>query len=161
MSKNNLVIDKEKKEIQMSRVFDAPAELLWKAHTDPKLITQWWGPRKYETIVETMDVRVGGTWRFINRGEDGQDHAFYGEYKALQEPVSITWTFNYEPIGPGHEITETMQFEELEPGKTQIKTVSRFNSIEDLEGMVQSGMEEGAVETWDRLSELAQSMHAA
>ncbi len=159
MSKNNLKIDKEKKVTTMERVFDAPRELLWKAHTDPELVPQWWGPRKYITIVEEMDVMEGGKWRFINRPKDEkggeEDYAFYGVYKDLKEPEYITWTFNYEPIGLGHEITETVRFEDLGDGKTKLTTVSHYNSIEDLEGMVQSGMEEGATETWDRLEELA------
>lgn len=158
MSKNNLQIDREKNITTMERVFDAPREILWKAHTDPALISQWWGPRDYETIVEKMDVREGGEWRYIHKGEDenGQpaEYTFYGVYKEIKEAESITWTFNFEPIDPGHEVTETVYFEKLEGGRTKLRTVSHYNIIEDLEGMVQSGMEEGATESWDRLEEL-------
>lgn len=160
MSKNNLVIDKENKVTTMERVFNAPLAMLWKAHVDPELIPQWWGPRETKTVVEKMDVRDGGEWRYVQKGpdENGQDaeYAFYGMYKEVKEHESITWTFNFEPIGPGHEITETVYFKDLGDGKTKIRTVSHYNTIEDLEGMVQSGMEDGAVQTWDRLEELAQ-----
>lgn len=162
MSKNNLHIDKEKKITTMERVFDAPRELLWKAHTDPKLIPQWWGPRDTEAVVEKMEVREGGEWRYIHKGKDekGQpaEYAFYGVYKEIKEPESITWTFNFEPIGPGHEITETIYFDDLGDGKTKLRAVSHYLSIEDLDGMVQSGMEDGATQTWDRLEELAKTL---
>lgn len=158
MSKNNLSIDKENKVTTMERVFDAPRELLWKAHTDPELMKQWWGPREYETVIEKMDCREGGEWRMIHKGKDEKgepaDYAFYGEYKEIKEPEFMTWTFNFEPIGPGHTITETVTFEELPDGKTKVSTVSHYLSIEDLEGMVQSGMEDGATQSWDRLEEL-------
>lgn len=162
MSKNNVQIDKENKVTTMERVFDAPRELLWKAHTDPTLIPQWWGPKNTETVVEKMEVREGGEWRYLHKGPDekGQpaEYAFYGVYKEIKEPESITWTFNFEPIGPGHEITETVYFEDLGDGKTKLRTVSHYLSLEDLEGMIQSGMEDGATETWDRLEELAKTL---
>lgn len=158
MSKNNLVVNREKLETEMSRVFDAPRELVWKVNVDPKLIPQWWGPKNTVTIVEEMDVRPGGKWRYVHEGENGEKYAFYGEYKDLKEPEFITWTFNFEPIGPGHEITETVRFEVLADGKTRVHTTSHYKSIEDLDGMVQSGMEGGATETWDRLEELVGSM---
>jgi uncharacterized protein YndB with AHSA1/START domain len=162
MGKNNVQIDKENKMTIMERVFDAPLEMLWKAHVDPTLIPQWWGPRDTQTVVAEMDVREGGKWRYVHKGpdENGQiaEYAFYGEYKEIKEHESITWTFNFEPIGPGHEITETIFFEKIEDGKTKLRTVSHYNTIEDLDGMVQSGMEEGATQTWDRLEELAATL---
>jgi uncharacterized protein YndB with AHSA1/START domain len=162
MSKNNLQVDKEKKITTMERIFDAPRDLIWKAHTDPKLISEWWGPRATQTIIEKMEVKDGGEWRFVHKskndkGED-EEYAFYGVFKEIKEPESITWTFNFEPIGPGHEITETIYFEEVGDGKTKLKTISHYKSLEDLEGMVQSGMEDGATESWDRLEELAKKI---
>lgn len=146
----------------MERVFDAPRELLWKAHTDKELMAKWWGPRAYEVDVEQYDAKPGGTWRITHKGKDeqGQDavYAFYGGFLEVNEPESITWTFNFEPIGPGHEITETVTFTDLGDGRTKLSTISHYKSLEDLEGMLQSGMESGANETWDRLEELATSM---
>ena len=155
-------VNKEKLESTMERVFDAPRELLWKAHTDKDLMAKWWGPKAYEVIVEKYDFRKGGSWRISHKGKDekGEEatYAFYGDFLDIKEPESITWTFNFEPIGPGHEITETVSFEEIEPGKTKVTTISHYKSIEDLEGMLQSGMEQGANETWDRLEDLVRSM---
>ena len=162
MSRNNLQIDKENKVTIMERVFSASRALLWKAHVDPELMKQWWGANGYETIIEKMDFREGGEWKMVHKGKDEQgndaEYVFYGEFKEIKEQESITWTFNFEPIGPGHEITETFYFEEVEDGKTKIRTVSHYKSDEDLEGMVQSGMEDGAVQTWDRLEELTAKM---
>ena len=146
----------------MEREFDAPRELLWKAHTDPTLMAKWWGPRAYEVLVEKYEAIPGGAWRITHKGKDekGEDatYSFYGDIVDVKEPESIIWTFNFEPIGPGHEITETITFTDLGNGKTKLSTVSHYKSLEDLEGMLQSGMESGANETWDRLEELAQSM---
>lgn len=105
-----------------------------------------------------MDVRVGGEWRFVSQ-KDGNEFAFHGVYKEIKEPEFITWTFNFEPM-PGHELIETITFEEIEGGKTKIKTMSQFNTLSDLEGMVSFGMEAGAAETWDRLNELVKKMQA-
>jgi uncharacterized protein YndB with AHSA1/START domain len=77
----------------------------------------------------------------------------------MKEPDFITWTFNFEPIGPGHEITETFTFTDLGDGKTKLRTVSHYKSLEDLEGMLESGMEEGAEQTWNRLERLVVSMN--
>ncbi len=158
MTKTTFGVNKEKLESTMERVFDAPRELLWKAHTKPELIEKWWGMEGVQTIVEEMDVRDGGKWRYVHKSKDenGQDveYAFYGEFIEIKEPEFITWTFNFEPIGPGHEITETVRFEDLGDGKTRLTTVSSYKSLEDLEGMLQSGMEDGAEAIWNRLSEL-------
>lgn len=142
-------------EIQMSRVFNAPRELVWKALTDPEAIPQWWGPRGVKTVVDRMDVRVGGAWRYIHVGDDGEN-AFRGEYKELTPPERIVYTFEWEPMA-GHVITETATLEDI-GGKTRITVVSRFQSKEDRDGMLASGMEQGAAETWDRLAELLATM---
>jgi uncharacterized protein YndB with AHSA1/START domain len=154
MADMDVTVDKEKLEIRMTREFDAPREKLWQAHTDAKALEQWWGPRKYQTRVETLELKVGGKWKMLNIA-DGEEHIFYGEFKELVEPDHITWTFIYEPY-PDAVLVETITFEELPGGRTRVSTHSTFPDIEALEGMVQSGMEEGARETWDRLAELVE-----
>lgn len=152
MSDLKLTVNKEKLESSMTKEFDAPREKVWQAHVDPKLIQQWWGPAKYKTIVAAYEPTVGGKWKMIHEA-DGEKHVFFGEFKEVVEPEKITWTFNYEPF-PNSEIVETIYFEELQGNKTRIKTVSHYPSIEALEGMVQSGMEGGANESWNRLAAL-------
>ena len=77
----------------MTRIFEAPRELVWKAHTDPNLIPKWWGPRNLTTKIVKMEVKVGGAWRFIHQDKDGKEYVFYGVYKEIKEPEQITWTF--------------------------------------------------------------------
>jgi uncharacterized protein YndB with AHSA1/START domain len=150
--KTTFTVNKEKLDSTMERVFDAPRDLLWKAHTDKELMAKWWGPRKYETAIETYEPHVGGKWKMVHKA-DGEEHVFFGEFKEIAEPSMLTWTFNYEPY-PNSTIVETVHFEELSKGKTKLRTVSHYTSIEALEGMIGSGMEDGATESWDRLEEL-------
>lgn len=139
------------REIVMTREFDAPRELVFKALVDPNLIPRWWGPRNTTTIVDEMDVRVGGAWRFIHRGDDGES-GFHGEYREIVPPERIVQTFEWEGL-PGHVSVDTLTLEEV-GGKTRMTASSTFENVEDRDGMLQSGMESGARETWDRLAEL-------
>lgn len=140
------------REIVMTRIFDAPRELVYKAHTDPALVPLWWGRRNYTTIVDRMDVRPGGAWRFVQHTPDGGEYAFNGVYREVVPPERIVQTFEFEGY-PGHIQVETIVFEDL-GGRTLLTSTARFDSLEDRDGMLQSGMEEGAVESWDQLEEL-------
>lgn len=137
----------------MSRVFDAPRELVWKVCTSAEYIPRWWGRRNSTTVVDKMDFRVGGEWRYVQHDPDGNEHPFSGIYKEIDPPEKLAYTFEYEPMA-GHISTDTIHFEELPDGRTKMISVTTFDNIEDLEGMLQSGMEDGATETWDRLEEL-------
>lgn len=143
-------------EISMSRTFGAPRELVFKAFTDPELIPRWWGQRATTTIVDKLDVRPGGEWRFIQRQDDGTEYGFRGEFIEIVPPERLVQTFEFEPM-PGHIVTDTATFEEHD-GKTTVTTMSRFNSKEDRDGMLQSGMESGAAESYDQLAELLATM---
>ncbi|RZN40306.1 MAG: hypothetical protein EFT35_03100 [Methanophagales archaeon ANME-1-THS] len=93
--------------------------------------------------------------------EEGQGNE-YGSTECIRRVKKtelISDTFNYEPIWPRRELRETLRLEELEGGKTKITSTSYYNTIEDLERMLQSGMEAGAIETFDRLDELLAKMH--
>jgi uncharacterized protein YndB with AHSA1/START domain len=157
MSKNNLTVDQEKLSYTMSRVFDAPREVVWKVCTDPAFIPEWWGPRYLTTIVDKMDVQVGGKWRYIQRDPDGNEFAFNGVYKELDPPNRMSSTFEFELMA-GHVSVETTIFEELPDGKTKLIATSTFDTLEDLQGMLQSGMEGGATESWDRLEEVLEKV---
>jgi uncharacterized protein YndB with AHSA1/START domain len=156
MSKNNLVIERDQLAFSMSRTFDAPRELVWRVTIDPQLVPEWWGPRGYTTIVDKMDFRVGGAWRYVQTDEQGNEHAFNGVYKEIQAPERLVYTFEYEPFA-GHVSVDTITLQELADGKTLLTARTTFDTIEDLDGMIQSGMEGGATETWDRLEELLES----
>jgi uncharacterized protein YndB with AHSA1/START domain len=153
MSKNNMTVNREAKTITMSRVFDAPRELVWTVCTSPEYIPEWWGPRRMTTVVDRMDLQVGGAWRYIQTDPKGNEYAFNGVYKAVQAPERLTYTFEFEPMA-GHISTETIVFEALPEGRTRVTATTVYGTIGDLEGVLQSGMEGGAVETWDRLEAL-------
>jgi uncharacterized protein YndB with AHSA1/START domain len=143
-------------QIEMSRVFNAPRELVWNAITDPNAVTHWWGLRNNTTVVDKMDVRIGGLWRYIQTDPDGNRHAFNGMYNEIVPEERLVYTFEYEPM-PGHVIIDSVTLHDLGDG-TLISVVSTFQSKEDLDGMLQSGMEAGANESWDRLEELLATM---
>ena len=138
-------------EIVMIREFDAPRDLVFEAHTSCEHLTKWWGPRRYEVANCEVDFREGGKWRMVHRGEGGEEHGFSGEYREIVRPELITWTFEYDGA-PGHVSVETIRFEERD-GKTILTVTSDYGSAETREAVLQSGMAEGAAETWDRLAE--------
>lgn len=152
MARTEYVIEPGKQEIVMTRVFDAPRELVFNACTDPNMLPKWWGPRRLSTTIDKMDVRPGGVWRFVQRDTAGNMFAFHGVYHEISAPARCVRTFEFEGV-PGHVLLETATFEEFE-GKTKLTQQSVFQSIEDRDGMVQSGMEKGATESMDRLAEL-------
>ena len=137
------------------RVFDAPRELVWKANTDRELIPRWWGPHRYSTRVEEMDVRPGGKWRFVSVAADGGEHAFYGEYLEVVPPEKIAWTFMFDVEGVGPQGgPETLTLEDLGDGRTLMRSVGHLGSEEAIDAALATGMSEGAIETWDRLEAL-------
>jgi uncharacterized protein YndB with AHSA1/START domain len=140
------------REIVTERVFDAPRERVFATYTDPALIPQWWGPRRMTTAVDQMDVRPGGSWRFVMREPDGQEIGFKGIYREVAPPERIVQTFEWEGM-PGHVIIETVAFEDLD-GHTKVTTTSLFHTTEERDGMLASGMEGGLTESHDRLAEL-------
>ncbi len=148
-----------KQEILITREFDAPRELVFKAFTEPELLSQWWGPSYLSTLVDTMDVRPGGQWRFINRDAQGKEYAFHGVYHEILAPERIIDTFEFEGLPQtGHVSLETLTLEELPGGRTRLTSQSVFRSVADRDGMLQSGMEEGLNESYDRLAELLKKM---
>ncbi len=145
-------VDTANRTIVLTRVFDAPRKLVFKVLTDPKLLPQWWGPRNLTTKVETMDVRPGGAWRYIQHDREGNEFAFHGVYREIVPPERLVYTFEWEAL-PGHEILETVTLEDL-AGQTKVTTHDLFQTVEDLEGMLKSGMEGGATEAFERLTEV-------
>ncbi|NUT32123.1 MAG: SRPBCC family protein [Hamadaea sp.] len=137
-------------EIVMTRVFDAPRALVFEAMTRPEHVAKWWGSTD-ELDVE-LDFRVGGKWRFVERAPDGQNYAFHGEIREIVPGERVVQTFEFEGM-PGHVLVETMRLTE-EDGKTTVTTTSAFDTREERDGMVASGMEQGARASYDRLEAL-------
>ena len=147
-----IVAEPGKQEIVLTRVLDAPRDLVFKVCTDPNLIPQWWGPSYLTTTVDKMEVRPGGVWRYVQRDPQGNEYGFHGVYHDIVSPERIVSTFEFEGV-PGHVLLETVTFEE-QGGKTKLTEQSVFQSVEDRDGMLQSGMESGATEMMDRLAAL-------
>ena len=161
MAKSTTTITAEpgKQEIVITREFDAPRELVFKAFTDPNLIPQWWGPRYLSTEVDKIDVKPGGQWRFINRDAEGKEYGFHGVYHEILAPERIIDTFEFEGLPEtGHVTLETMRLEALPGGRTRLISQSVFQSVADRDGMLQSGAAEGVNDTYDRFAELLKKM---
>ncbi len=140
------------REVVITTIIDAPRELVFRTANDPKYIPDYWGPKKYSTVVDRMDFRTGGSWRFINVAPDGKEYAFSGVYKELLPPERVVQTFNYEEM-PGHEMIETITYEEKD-GKTVILESALFQSVEERDGMLKTGMKTGSIETMVRFARL-------
>ena len=138
-------------EYVMERTFAAAPERLLAAYTDPNLVAGWWGLRGNATSIEKLDVRPGGAWRFVQRDPQGNAYEFYGTYLEVT-PRKLVNTFEFAGF-PGHVVTDSVTFDADGPG-TRVVASSSFASKEDLDGMLASGMETGANESWDRLAEL-------
>ena len=153
-STDSTTIYSEGGDLVYERTFDAPRQLVWKAHTDAEMIPRWWGPYGHTTRVEEMDVRQGGTWRWVSVDTDGNEFAFYGEYLEVVPPERIKWTFMFDVEGVGPQGgPETLTLQEVD-GKTLMRAVSHMGSAEAIEGALATGMVQGAIETWDRLDAL-------
>ena len=153
MTEMTITTEAGKPFICTTRVFNAPRELVFEAMTNPKHIPNWWGPRYLTTEVDKFELRPGGLWRFVQRDQQGNIYAFHGVYHDITAPERTVSTCEFEGV-PGHVVLETSQLEALPDGKTRLTTTSVFQSVEDRDGMVTSGMESGLRDSWDRLEEL-------
>jgi uncharacterized protein YndB with AHSA1/START domain len=152
MAKTQITAEPGVPQIVITREFDAPRELLFRAYTEPELLVQWLGPRRMTMIVDRFEVRDGGIWRYTHQDAAGNEHAFHGVFHGTPSPDGIVQTSEYEG-SPGHVSLETATFEE-HGGRTLVRLNSVFQSVEDRDRMVESGMEQGVNEGMERLDEL-------
>jgi uncharacterized protein YndB with AHSA1/START domain len=134
-------------EMILTRVFDAPRELMWKLWTEPEHIRKWWGPKGFTLPGCEMDFRPGGTYRFVMRGPDGQDNPFHGVYREIVRNERIVFTAILDNL-PGHELVTTVTFGD-ESGKTKL-TVRQTTPAGD----AGRGQNQGWSETLARLADL-------
>lgn len=158
-NKTMLKAEPGKQEVLITREFDAPRELVFKAYTDPKLYVQWLGPRGFGMKLETFEPKSGGRWRYIHKDPQGNEFGFHGVNHEVLAPERIIGTFEFEGLPEkGHVALETVRFEELPGGRTRVTTQSVFQSVADRDGMVESGMERGVVDSHERLDELLEKI---
>ena len=145
-------------QILTSRTFEAPRDLVFRAFTEPELLVQWLGPRKYTTTVERFDVRDGGSWRYISSDDAGNAFGFHGVFHGEPSPDGFVQTFEFEGA-PGHVSMDTLTLEEKD-GTTTVRTNSVFQSVEARDAMVDAGMADGMNEGYDRLDDLVAKLVA-
>jgi len=158
-NKAKIVIEPGKQELFIIREFDAPREIVFKAFIDQELYAQWIGPRGLTTNIETFEPKNGGSWRYIQKDPEGNEFAFHGVNHEVLTPERIIGTFEFEGLPEkGHVILQTAKFEVLPGNRTKLTSQSVFQSVEDRDGMLMSGMEEGVNDSYDRLDELLEKM---
>ncbi len=142
------------REFVLEHTFKAPAAKIFAAYTDPKLITQWWAPPGGSMTVETMQVKPGGRWRFLQKTANGAQMAFSGEYREVTPVTRLVYTFQAEGQGPP--LTATVELAEAN-GVTRLTLTNLCASKEARDAMVQYGAAAGAKAAWDRLAALLES----
>lgn len=156
-NKTMITAEPGKQELFITREFDAPRELVFKAHTDPELYVQWLGPRGYEMILETFEPYSGGRYRYVHKDQEGNEYGFHGVFHEISEELMIQ-TFEFEGLPEnGHVSLDSMRLEKLPGDRTRITIHSVYPSIADRDGMVQAGMERGINEGYERLDELLEN----
>jgi uncharacterized protein YndB with AHSA1/START domain len=143
--------------IEIAREFDAPPSLVFRAFTDAALITRWWGPRSRTTLVDSIEPRAGGVWRFRTHDADGNEYGFHGVFHAVHNERQIVRTFEFEGE-PDHVSLDTTTFAPADGNRTRVTAVSVFQSPEDCDAMLASGVEAGIVEFYEQMDELLREL---
>ena len=158
MSKTEITAEPGIPLIVMTRGFDAPRDLVFRAYTEPQLLVRWLGPRDLTTTVKENDVRDGGKWRFVHTDTAGHEYGFHGVFHGDPSPEGVVRTFEYEGA-PGHVSMETLTLTDV-GGRTLVRTVSSFQAVEDRDAMIASGMERGVHDSDERLTDLLARLQA-
>jgi len=139
--------------MSLTRVFDAPRELVWDTFTKAEHLARWWGPRRYAITVHEFDVRPGGKWR-VSHADGDKTVEFFGEYREVVKPERLARTFCFGDFPPIEEIYEFRD----EGGKTKLICTQRFASVMGRDMMAKGGAAEGGRESFERLDELLTSL---
>lgn len=158
-NKTIVVAEPGKQEIVITREFDAPRELVFKAFTDKEFYPKWIGPRDITTQLVKFEPVNGGSWRYISKDKDGNEFAFRGVFHEVLRPERIIGTFEFEGLPEkGHVELDTARFMELPGGRTELTIQAVYQSVQDRDGMINSGMERGVREGFERLDDLLPEM---
>jgi len=145
-------------EIVLTRLFDAPRQLVFDAMTKPEHVRRWWGciSDKHSVTVCEIDLRPGGAWRFVHRGPEGEYPAFYGVYREIVAPDRLVYTEIFEPFPDGESVVTQVLTEDL--GKTRLTLTALYPSKEVRDMVLKTGMESGAAISYDRLEDLVREL---
>jgi uncharacterized protein YndB with AHSA1/START domain len=158
-NQSKITAEKGVQELFIEREFEAPRELVFKAFSDPELITQWLGPCDMTMRIDYFDSRSGGSYRFIHATAQGQEFAFNGTIHEVLEPERLIRTFEFEGLPErGHVALETATFDALPGNRTKLTIQSVFRCVEDRDGIIASGMEYGVNDSHKKLDELLEKL---
>lgn len=153
-TKNQLTVIAEpgKQELFLKREFDAPIDIVYKAFSDPEILTQWSAPFDMSMKIDRYDNRAGGQYRFLYIDPKGNEFAFNGVIHEIVPAERVIRTYEFEGLPEkGHVLMEVLLFESLPKNRTRMVTQQVFRSVADRDGMVQSGMEQGASDSYNKL----------
>jgi len=139
------------REIVLTRVFDAPRNMVFDAFTKPELLKRWFGPRGWSLVVCEVNLKVGGGFRFVLRGPDGKDMGMRGTYREIVPPARAVHMESFDDY-PGESQVTAVFIER--GGKTTLTATVLYPSKEVRDAVIQMGMEHGAAESYDKLAEL-------
>jgi len=146
-------------QIKVVREFDAPANLVYRAVTEPELVKRWWGAQRGAITVAEIDLRVGGKWRYVMDASNGQEVGFHGEFREIVPNERIVQTEAYEGIPDPDDSANvnTMTLVEAD-GRTTMEVLIQCVNKESRDMQIASGMEEGMQESYDDLEDVAKSL---
>lgn len=147
-----IVVDPDVPLVRIIREFDAPKELVFRAHVEPELFAQWTGPKGMEIRLDRFDCRTGGSYRYV-MVENGEEYAFNGTFHEVRTNEVIVQTFAFEGM-PDDVALEKIVLEDLGGGRTRLTSTSLVDSFEGRDGFVASGMEVGVNDGYEKLDEL-------
>lgn len=152
MNTTTIVAEPGGQSLSITREFDAPREWLFRAFTDPDLLVQWLGPRRLSMTIDVFEARDGGKWRYRHQEPDGAEYAYRGVFHGAPSVNGIVQTFEFEGW-PGRVSLEALTFEERD-GKSTVRQNAVYQSVADRDAMIESGMESGVNEGFEKLDEL-------
>jgi uncharacterized protein YndB with AHSA1/START domain len=145
------------REITLTRLFDAPRDLVFEAMSKPEHVRRWWGilDDQHSVIVCDIDFRVGGAWRFVGRGPRGE-YGFHGVYREIAAPERVVFTEIFDPFPDAESVVTSMLTEER--GKTRLTVTALYPSLEVRDIVLKTGMEKGAAISYDRLEDVVREL---
>jgi uncharacterized protein YndB with AHSA1/START domain len=160
-NKTEITAEPGKQELFIIREFEAPRELVFRAYTEADLYEKWVGPKEMKMWVEELNAVDGGSFRFVHE-RGGHKYTFFGVYHDVTRPERIIGTFEFDGLPErGHVIMGTTKFEELSGGRSRIVHQSVFQSVNDRDGMIASGMERGVNDGYEKLDAMLADMTSA
>ena len=141
------------REVVLTRIFNAPRQLVFEAWTNPRYLARWWGQPGSTLRVCEVDLRPGGLWRFAQSGTDGNEYAFHGEYREVVRPERLVYTFTFDAEDwRERAVLVRLTFED-QKGKTKFTQIILHKTAEDRDKYLRAGMERGAAASYDKLAE--------